>query len=173
MILYHAGPSWVHVAEAALARTELAKRLCDQHGFTQCMLYEPFGRDRGAVIAKREHMLVMAIATDGGNTWFSVAPSKEMQDLIWSFSNGFAGQWSALELKAITGLDDWKALLEMAASQFSAAVRSVERAIAGQPEQDMPAVPELPVFEGEAMEVPADYLHSFTGAEVAECAHSN
>ncbi|SPK77495.1 conserved protein of unknown function (plasmid) [Cupriavidus taiwanensis] len=173
MILYHAGPSWVHVAEAALARTELAKRLCDQHGFTQCMLYEPFGRDRGAVIAKREHMLVMAIATDGGNTWFSVAPSKEMQDLIWSFSNGFAGQWSALELKAIAGLDDWKALLEMAASQFSAAVRSVERAIAGQPEEDMPEAPELPVFEGEAMEVPADYLHSFTGAEVAECAHSS
>ncbi|ODV44180.1 hypothetical protein AWV79_10420 [Cupriavidus sp. UYMMa02A] len=171
MILYHAGPSWVHVAEAAIVRTVLAKRLCDSHGFTQCMLYEPFGRDRGAVIATRGHMLVMAIGTDGGNTWFSVAPSKELQDLIWSFSNGFAGQWSALELKAIAGLDDWKALLELAGRQFSAAVRSVERAIADQPEQDVPDTPEQPMFEGDVMEVPADYLHSFNGTEAVECAH--
>jgi len=171
MILYHAGPKWVHIAEAAMMRTDLAKRLCDDHGFTQCMLYEPFGRTRGAVIAKRGHMLVMAIGTDGGNTWFSVAPSKELQDLIWSFSNGFAGQWSALELKVITGLDDWKALLEMAGRQFAAAVRSVDRAIAGQPEQDVQANPELVVFDGDAMEVPADYLHSFSGTEVVECAH--
>ncbi len=99
MILYHAGPSWVHVAEAAMVRTDLAKRLCDSHGFTQCMLYEPFGRDRGAVIAKRGHMLVMAIGADGGNTWFSVAPSKALQDLIWSFSNGFAGQWAPWNLR--------------------------------------------------------------------------
>ncbi|MGX6566741.1 hypothetical protein [Cupriavidus necator] len=170
MILYHAGPKWLHVEESAMTRTDLAKRLCENHQFTQCMMYEPFGRGRGAVIAKRDHILVMAIATDGGNTWYSVAPSKELQDLIWSFSNGFAGQWSALELRAMTGLDDWKALLQIAGVQFAAAVRSVERAITGLPEQDVPAVAEMPVFDGDAMELPSDYLHSF-GTEVVECAH--
>ncbi|MFC4518500.1 hypothetical protein [Cupriavidus pinatubonensis] len=170
MILYHAGPNWLHVEESATTRTDLAKRLCENHQFTQCMMYEPFGHGRGAVIARRDHMLVMAITTGGGNTWYAVAPSKELQDLIWSFSNGFAGQWSALELRAVTGLDDWTALLQMAGVQFAAAVRSVARAIAGQPERELPATAEMPVFDGDAMELPSDYLHSF-GLEGVECAH--
>lgn len=170
MILYHAGPQWVHVVEALVPRTDLAKVLCDHHGFTQCMLYEPFGTGRGAVIAKRDHMVVMDIGADGDTHWYAVAPTKELQDLIWSFSNGFAGQWSTLELKIITGHGDWPALLEMAGRQFSDAACVVERAIAG-PAKDAPSVQELPDFDGNAIELPPDYLHPLSGTEVIECVH--
>ena len=171
MIPYHAGPEWLFVEETFINRLEMAKRLSEQHGFTQCMLYEPFGPGRGSVIAKRDHMLVMALGEAGGNTFFAVAPAKELQDLIWSFSNGLASQWSQLELRALTGQDDWKAVMTMATAQFADARRSVERAISGKPERDAPAIAEIPVFEDDAMEVPSDYLHSFNGTEEAECAH--
>lgn len=169
MILYHAGPEWLFVEETFINRSAMAKRLCDQHGFTQCMMYEPFGPGRGAVIAKRDHMLVMALGEAGGNTFFAVAPSKEMQDLIWSFSNGLASQWSELELRALTGKQDWAAVMKLAGQEFSAARRSVERAIAGELEPDAPSLPDVPQWDEGAMEVPSDYLHSCNGSEVSEC----
>lgn len=171
MILYHAGPDWLFVEETFINRSDMAKRLSEQHGFTQCMMYEPFGTGRGAVIAKRDHMLVMALGEAGGNTFFAVAPSKELQDLIWSFTNGLASQWSALELRALTGVEGWGAVMEMAASEFAAASRSLERAIADKPEHDASAVAEMPMFDENVMEVSSEYLHSFSGAEVSECAH--
>ncbi|SDD58873.1 hypothetical protein SAMN05216345_111165 [Cupriavidus sp. YR651] len=171
MILYHAGPDWLHIEEVFVERSAMAKRLAELHNFTQCMRYEPFGPDRGAVIAKRGHMLVLAIGEAGNNTFFAVAPSKELQDLIWSFSNGLASQWSRLELKAMTGHEDWPAVLKMATDQFAAAVRSLERAIAGKPEHDAPAFAEMPILDDDVMEVPSDYLHSLNGTEVFECAH--
>nr|WP_315595285.1 hypothetical protein [uncultured Cupriavidus sp.] len=171
MILYHAGPDWLFVEETFINRSDMAKRLSEQHDFTQCMMYEPFGHGRGAVIAKRDHMLVMALGEAGGNTFFALAPSKELQDLIWSFSNGLASQWSEVDLRALTGQQDWDAVMKLASQQFAAARRSVERAIAGKPEQDAPSLPDVPQWEETAMEVPSDYLHSFTGSEVPECAH--
>ncbi|QBY56403.1 hypothetical protein [Cupriavidus oxalaticus] len=171
MILYHAGPDWLFVEETCIDRSVMAKRLADAHDFTQCMLYEPFGQGRGTVIAKRGHMLVLALGEVGRNTFFAVAPSKELQDLIWSASNGLASQWSQLELRAITGLEDWPAVIKMAAGEFAAARRSLERAIAGKPERDVPVLAEMPVFDDNAMEVPSDYLHSFNGTEVSECVH--
>jgi len=171
MILYHAGPEWLFVEETFINRSDMAKCLCEQHGFTPCTMYEPFGPGRGAVIAKRDHMLVMALGEAGGNPFFAVAPSKELQDLIWSFSNGLASQWSELELRALTGAQDWDAVMKLAAKQFSAARRSVERAIEGKPEQDQPVLAEMLDYSDDAMEVPPDYLHSFTGPEVSECAH--
>ncbi|QET04004.1 hypothetical protein FOB72_17780 (plasmid) [Cupriavidus pauculus] len=171
MILYHAGPDWLFVEETFINRSDMAKRLSEQHGFTQCMMYEPFGTGRGAVIAKRDHMLVMALGEAGSNTFFAVAPSKELQDLIWSFTNGLASQWSQLELRALTGLEDWAAVMKMAAAQFTAARRSVERAIVGKPERDAPVASEMPTFDENVMEVSSEYLHSFSGAELSECAH--
>ncbi|WP_423200663.1 Tir chaperone protein (CesT) family protein (plasmid) [Cupriavidus sp. H19C3] len=171
MILYHAGPDWLFLEQTCINRSEMAKRLAERHGFTQCMMYEPFGRGRGAVIAKRDHMLVMALGEPSGSTFFAVAPSKELQDLIWSFSNGLASQWSELELRALTGQQDWDGVMKLASQQFSAARRSVERAIAGKPEQDAPSLPDVPIWDESAMDVPSDYLHSFNGSEVSECAH--
>ncbi|CAG9186103.1 hypothetical protein [Cupriavidus pampae] len=174
MILYHAGPDWLFVEETFINRSDMAKRLADLHGFTQCMMYEPFGTGRGAVIAKRDHMLVMALGEAGGSTYFAVAPTKELQDLIWSFTNGLASQWSQLELRALTGLEDWSAVMKLAGAEFAAARRSVERAIAGKPERDVPIAAEMPTFDENAMEVPPDYLHSFDSfgdTGVPECAH--
>nr|WP_315593798.1 hypothetical protein [uncultured Cupriavidus sp.] len=171
MILYHAGPDWLFVEETFINRSDMAKRLCEQHGFTQCMMYEPFGPGRGAVIAKRDHMLVMALGEAGANTFFAVAPSKELQDLIWSFSNGLASQWSQLELRALTSREEWGAVMTMAAEQFSAARRSVERAIAGKPAHDTPVPADMPHWDDGAMEVPPEYLHSYNGTELSECAH--
>ncbi|CAG2159767.1 hypothetical protein [Cupriavidus numazuensis] len=169
MILYHAGPQWAQIFEADLTQSELATRLCTDHGFVRGALYEPFGPGRGAVVAQRDHMLVMALCAEGNRTWFSVAPSKEIQDLLWSFSNGYASQWSPLELKAISGCEDWGALQQRVHKQFAQVVRSVERAIHGAPEHD--AAPEMPSYDGDVLEVPSDYLASMTGEEVIECAH--
>lgn len=176
MILYHAGPQWLFVDETSINRSEMAKRLAEHHGFTPCTLYEPFGSGRGAVIAKRDHMLVMALGEAGGNTFYAVAPSKELQDLIWSFSHGLASQWSELELRALTGAGEWNAVMAMATSQFADARRSVESAIVGTMDHDAPlalesAPAELPLLDDDVMEVPSDYLHSFTRPEVSECAH--
>lgn len=176
MILYHAGPQWLFVDETSINRSEMATRLTDHHGFTPCTLYEPFGTGRGAVIAKRDHMLVMALGEPGGSTFYAVAPSKELQDLIWSFSHGLASQWSELELRALTGEGDWNAVMKLATSQFAAARVSVERAIVGKLEGKSPelaesAPAEMPMLDDDVMEVPSDYLHSFDGLEVSECAH--
>ena len=99
MILYPAGPQWLFVEETFINRSDMAKRLCEQHGFTQCMMYEPFGPGRGAVIAKRDHMLVMALGEAGGTTLFAGAPSKELQELLWSFPHGPASPGGGRRIK--------------------------------------------------------------------------
>ncbi|RZT29071.1 hypothetical protein [Cupriavidus agavae] len=171
MIYYPAGPDWLFVEETAINRSDMAKRLAEDHGFTQCMMYEPFGPGRGAVIAKRDYMLVMALGEAGGNTFFAVAPSKELQDLIWSFSNGLASQWSPLELRALTGHEDWAAVMKMAASQLADARRSVERAVSGKLEKEGATVADVTLYDENVMEMPSDYLHSFDAQETFECAH--
>ena len=168
MILYHAGPAWARTFEVEMPQSDLANRLCSDHGFLRGMLFQPFGMNRGAVIATREHMLVMALGTDTGATWFSVAPAKEIQDLLWSFSNGYASQWSARELKALSGCEDWQALQLAVRGQFAAAVRSVERAIAGKPEHDPRPISEMP--DDDVFELPSDYLQAMP-MEDAPCVH--
>ncbi len=171
MIVYPAGPQWTRTFETALTASELANRLCEAHGFTEATLYEPFGHGRGAVIARRGHLLVMAPHTDGTKTWFALALSNEMQDLLWSFSNGYASQWTTLELKLMSGCDNWEALLVLAGKQFAGAESSVDRAIQGMPASVPAALAEMPPFEGDCMELPPDYLQSVAESEVIECAH--
>ncbi|WP_020423678.1 hypothetical protein [Cupriavidus sp. WS] len=151
-----------------MTQADLVARLCDNHSFVRGAQFQPFGPNRGAVVAVRAHMLVMVLHTEGGTTWLSVAPSKEIQDLLWSFSNGYASQWSAMELKALSGCDDWNALQAMAHGQFAAAVRSLERAIAGMPEYDAPPV--LDALDENTLELPPDYLQSVS-LEDAPCVH--
>ncbi|PMX90824.1 hypothetical protein, partial [Pseudomonas sp. GW460-13] len=63
-------------------------------------------------------------------------------------------------------------VIALARQQFAAAVRSLERALAGLPERDAPAVvPDMPSYDGDVMELPGDYLAAMTGMEVSECAH--
>lgn len=172
MTLYPAGPQWARSFETNIAASTLASRLAQHHEFTAATLFQPFGAGRGAVIAARRHMLVMALHQEDGTTWYSVAPSVEMQNLLWSFSNGYTSQWSPAELKVLIGCDNWPELLQLAQREFAAAVRSFERAVEGKPEVDPPApTPELDADDPSVMEVPADYLYSMSGSEMPECAH--
>jgi len=172
MMLYPAGPDWAQTFESTIPTSELAARLTDAHSFTRSTLFQPFGAGRGAVIAQRDHLLVLAVHAADDQHWYEVTPSLELQNLIWSFSHGYASQWSALELKALCGCTAWRDVIALARQQFAAAVRSMERALAGLPEQDAPvAVPDMAMYPGDVMELPADYLTSMTGAEVVECAH--
>ncbi|RDK11719.1 hypothetical protein [Cupriavidus lacunae] len=172
MMLYPAGPDWAQTFETALPTSTLAARLADAHGFTRSTLFQPFGAGRGTVIAQRDHLLVLAVHAADGQHWYEVTPSLEMQNLLWSFSYGYASQWSALELKALCGCTAWPDVIALARQQFAAAVRSLERALAGLPERDAPAAaPDLPFYDGEVIELPGDYLASMTGLEVSECGH--
>jgi hypothetical protein len=172
MMLYPAGPDWAHTFETTIPASELAARLTDAHGFTRSTLFQPFGAGRGAVIAQRDHLLILAVHASDDKCWYEVTPSLEIQNLIWSFSHGYASQWSALELKALCGCTAWPDVIALARQQFAAAVRSMERALTGLPEQDAPvAVPDMPMYLGDVMELPADYLTSMAGVEVVECAH--
>lgn len=171
MMLYPAGPDWAHTFETAIGASALASRLADAHGFTRSTLFQPFGAGRGTVIAKRDHLLVLAVHAADDQHWYEVTPSLEMQNLLWSFSHGYASQWSALELRALCGCTAWPDVIALARQQFAAAVRSLERALAGLPERDAATVaPDMPFYDGDVMELPADYLASMTGAEVSECA---
>ncbi|MCK4120430.1 hypothetical protein ACI2UK_24325 [Ralstonia nicotianae] len=170
MILYPAGPEWARCFVSELPASELAACLVKSHGFTRATFFTPFGPGRGAVIAKRDHMLAMAVQSNDEATVYTVAPSVELQNLLWSFSNGYASQWSERELHALTGCASWQEVLDLAACQFAAAVRSVERAVGGLPEHDpvhLEAGPE------ELLEIPGDYFNAGVAEGGVACDHSN
>jgi hypothetical protein len=154
-VLYPAGPEWSTLIEATQPASDVALRLAEQHGFVRGSYFEPFGAKRGAVIAQRDMMLVMAVHTDieAGRSWYAIAPALELQYLVWSFSNGYTKQWSARELKALTGHETWEGVLQLARAQFSAAVRSLNRALHGFPEIE----PEAPRAASVAAEITEDF----------------
>lgn len=170
MILYPAGSQWTRCFEADLPASELAARLVSKHEFTRAMLFQPFGHGRGAVIATRGHMLVMAVETDGERTVFTVAPTVQVQNLLWSLSNGYTSQWSEAELRALTACSTFPEVLEMARTQFFSAVRSFERALAGKPEVDV-----VMTYDDshEVLEIPGDYYMTGFSGEGAPCDLSN
>ncbi|MCP3018189.1 hypothetical protein [Cupriavidus basilensis] len=174
MILYPAGPEWTHTFDAAMAASEMAARVTNGHGFTRGTLFQPFGAGRGAVIAQRDHILLMALHTEGGHDWFSVAPSLALQQLLWSLSNGLTSQWSEPELKILTGCRTWPEVANLAGKQYAAAVRSVERALQGLPEAETPPVSavlsEMPVDESGLLELPGNYMSYMQTDEELSCA---
>ncbi|MGC8213130.1 hypothetical protein [Ralstonia pseudosolanacearum] len=170
MILYPAGPQWARCFEVDMPASELAARLVSKHEFTRAMLFQPFGHGRGAVIATRGHMFVMAVETDGQRTVFTVAPTVEMQNLLWSVSNGYTSQWSETELKCLTGCSNFRDVLELARAGFAAAVRSFERALAGKPEVDVVITHD---DSHDVLEIPGDYYVTGFSSEGAPCDLSN
>lgn len=173
MILYPAGPQWARCFETDVAPADMAQRLANGHGFHAAAAAEPFGRGRGSLIATREHMLVLAVEPRADAHWYSVAPTLELQNLLWSWANGYASQWSELERRILTGRVGWPDILDLARQQFAAAVRSVERALTGMPESEAAPAPDDAMWmEREPlMALPVDYLVPISGAEVVECAH--
>jgi hypothetical protein len=178
--LYPAGSDWIqHIAATRSAR-ELRKLLTEQAGFSAGMLHQPFGAARGAVIAQKGAFLVLADAIDGEHAELAVVPDVQLQNLLWSFSKGYANQWSDREIKLLTGCDNWDALLRKSKADFAAVCTTVRAAADGslmrpvEPPTPAPVsaspFPELP-DDDDIPWLPSEYLHDAPGPEVMSCAH--
>ncbi|MFP3709578.1 hypothetical protein SB783_36810 [Paraburkholderia sp. SIMBA_009] len=129
--LYPAGPAWVRHFNATSSATDIQQLLVKHAGFTAALFHQPYGAARGFVIAVRHGFVVMVHERDAAELELVVAPDVEMTNLLWSHSNGYASQWSARELKALTGCDSWEKLLKVAGTRFNAACTALERAVDG------------------------------------------
>ncbi|WP_233906099.1 hypothetical protein, partial [Segatella copri] len=87
-----------------------------------------------------------------------------------SLSNGYTSQWSEAELKALTACTTFPEVLDLARTQFFAAVRSFERALAGKPEVDVVVTYD---DSREVLEIPGDYYMTGFSGEGAPCDLSN
>ncbi|XUW93318.1 hypothetical protein OH764_34910 (plasmid) [Burkholderia sp. M6-3] len=129
--LYPAGSEWVRVfAMDDQDVRDIQKSLVDHAGFTAAILHQPFGKDRGAVLAQSGPMLVLRATTPGASQ-VVVTPAVEMQHLLWAYHTGKAAQWSSMEIRTLTGYAGWDELLTSARREFSRACEKVEAAIAG------------------------------------------
>ncbi|CAB3807984.1 hypothetical protein LMG28614_06706 [Paraburkholderia ultramafica] len=129
--LYPAGSEWVRTfAMADQTMRDIQKSLVDHAGFAAAILHQPFGEHRGAVMAQSGQILVLS-ATTPGTVHLSVTPTVQMQHLLWSYREGYATQWSAMEIRSLTGYAGWDELLTRARREFSRACESVTAAIAG------------------------------------------
>ena len=129
--LYPAGSDWVRAfAMDDQPMRDIQKSLVDHAGFAPAILHQPFGEYRGAVMAQSGQILVLS-ATTPGTAQLAVTPTVEMQHLLWSYREGYATQWSALEIRSLTGYAGWDELLTRARREFTRACESVAAAIAG------------------------------------------
>jgi hypothetical protein len=129
--LYPAGSDWIRTfaSEQRPAR-EIQKALVDYASFTAAIFHQPFGEHRGAVVAQFGKVLVLS-ATTPGITNIAVTPTVEIQHLLWSYREGFATQWSAMEIRTLTGYSGWDELLTSAKREFTQVCEYVNAAIDG------------------------------------------
>ena len=141
--LYPAGSDWIQTfaTEQRTAR-DIQKSLVDHAGFTAAIFHQPFGEHRGAVLAQFGKMLVLSATTPGASE-IAVTPSVEMQHLLWSFREGYATQWSSLEIRTLTGYSGWDELMTGVKREFSRVCDQVARAVNGT--LKAPPVPEATV----------------------------
>lgn len=129
--LYPAGSDWARIfANDDQDIRDVQKSLVEHAGFTAAILHQPFGKDRGAVVAQCGQMLVLSATTPGASQ-VVVTPAVEMQHLLWSYHTGMATQWSPMEIRTLTGYAGWDELLTCARREFARACEKVEAAIAG------------------------------------------
>jgi hypothetical protein len=112
------------------AMRDIQKSLVDHAGFAAAILHQPFGEHRGAVMAQSGQILVLS-ATTPGMGHLAVTPTVQMQHLLWSYREGYATQWSPMEIRSLTGYAGWDELLTRARREFSRACERVAAAIAG------------------------------------------
>lgn len=129
--LYPAGSNWVRHYNATVAARLLQIDLVKHAGFTAGIFHQPFGADRGAVLAQRDNCLVLTESTLSDSPALVVVPDVEMQNLLWSFHTGYANQWSGRELKVLTGSDNWDSVLRLAAAQYAKVCVDVQNAVDG------------------------------------------
>lgn len=127
--LYPAGPEWVRSFSLAdnTAR-DIQKSLVDFAGFTSAIQHQPFGQHRGAVLAQFGQTLLL-LATTPVAAEVAITPTVQMQHLLWSYQQGYASQWSAAEIRSLTGYSGWPDLLTNARREFSRACDQVSSAL--------------------------------------------
>ncbi len=177
--LYPAGFDWARRFSASGPARDIPQLLINHAGFTAGMFHQPFGADRGAVIAQRGSFLVLAAPGDIGSSELAVVPDVQLQNLLWSFNQGYAKQWSDRELRVLTGCDGWDALLKKVAADFAKTCDTVNAAIDGslvkavEPPKAAPVlaarIPELP-DDDDIPWLPSEYLHNAPGPEESSCA---
>ncbi|KGW78478.1 hypothetical protein Y046_4797 [Burkholderia pseudomallei MSHR2990] len=170
--LYPAGVRWTQSFTASTDAKSLQKLLVDHGGCTAALFHQPFGAQRGAVIAQREGMLVLTHAVDADQAEIVVTPDVELQNLLWSFDSGYSGQWSARELRILTGCPDWDSMLKQTSEMFHRVCGTVQAAVEGtlgkpvtRPE------PTLTIDDEDVPFLPDDYLQPISLAEIQSCDH--
>jgi hypothetical protein len=129
--LYPAGPEWVRSFPLAdKSARDIQKLLVDLAGFTTAIQHQPFGEHRGAVVAQFGQTLLL-LATTPGAAEVAITPTVQMQHLLWSYQEGYASQWSAAEIRSLTGYSGWSELLTNARREFSRACEHVASALDG------------------------------------------
>jgi hypothetical protein len=173
--LYPAGPQWVRHFSAKTAPRSIQQLLTEHAGFTAGIFHQPFGDLRGAVLAQMGNCLVLASSVDSHSSDLAVVPDVQMQNLLWSLNCGYASQWGARELQALTGCDNWDALLRQASAEFSRVSEVVGKAVDGTLVKPAPAASPDPVVgvmysnDDDAGWVPPDYLFDAPAMEVPSC----
>jgi hypothetical protein len=172
--LYPAGPAWIRHFTASTQMRDLQQLLVKHAGFTAGIFHQPFGADRGAVIAQKGCFLVLGSTVDAGNPELAVVPDVQTQNLLWSFNTGYASQWSDRELLALTSCSGWEALLKQVGQEFNAICTFVEQALDGSlvppaPQPD-PLLSRMLADDDDAPWLPSDYLFDSPMPETPSCA---
>lgn len=160
--IYPAGYQWTRLISSKRPASEIACVLRDKAGFTGHELHEPFGQYRGAVFASHQGFLVM-VEADTSDTDLVVVPDVQLQNLLWSFNNGYSTQWSDREIKILTGLASWDDLLVDVAKRFRWTCSMVEQAVAGtlekapDPTKSDSASSEIDEYDSESWVLVNDY----------------
>jgi hypothetical protein len=128
--LYPAGPRWARRFMSTISAGKVRESLVEVAGFAVGTLVEPFGRDRGAVIASHQGFLVM-VETDLEGVELIVVPDVQLQNLLWSMNSGYASQWSDREIKLLTGCDNWDDLVRDSSHKLKFIGSMVEQAVEG------------------------------------------
>lgn len=165
--IYPAGAQWCRQLTSPQPALVIQERLTQLAGLEAGTLNEPFGSQRGAVIATHQGFLVMAGVVNTA-TEIAVVPDVRLQHLLWSYNTGNADQWSGRELKVMMGgnLDNWDALLIDANRKFRWTFSLVEQAIAGTLKKEEPqaaapvdtVVPELDSYPDDSWEPVFDHV---------------
>ncbi|MBR8191567.1 hypothetical protein ACRPM7_05105 [Burkholderia vietnamiensis] len=170
--LYPAGANWTKFIACRTNVRTLQQSLVECAGFVAGIFHQPFGQQRGVVVAERNGFLVLADSIEADGAELVVVPDVQLQNLLWSFNSGYAGQWSPRELHALTGKADWNALLTHCAAEFRGLCEVVERAADGKLSKPAPAPTAADVpwpDDGNEAWLPTEYLHDAPFQEASPC----
>jgi hypothetical protein len=144
--LYPAGAQWCRQYISPCPGHVLRQRLAEVAGVEAGSMDEPFGPQRGAIIARHHDFLIMAGSVIA-ETEVVVVPDVQLQNLLWAFNTGHADQYSSLDLCVLTkgAVDSWEKLLAESTRHFRWTASLVEHAIANTLNKEQAEQPAQPV----------------------------